>query len=74
MRRPSVVRPSAFSVIFPSETIGQIEAKFHVKLPWSGETKVYSGDFGHMTKIPATPICGKTLQKYSLPEPEDRLQ
>ena len=33
---------STFSNIFSSETNGPIEAKFHVALPWNGETKVYT--------------------------------
>ena len=51
---------SKFSNIFSSETTGPIEAKFHVKPPSDGETKVCSNGPGHMTKMAATPIYGKT--------------
>ena len=37
---------------------------------WDGRTKVYSRGLGHMTKMTATPIYGKTLQKSSSPEPK----
>ena len=59
---------SAFSNIFSSETIGPIEAKFHVEPPWDGGTKVYSNSPGHMTKVAAMHICGKSLK--SSPEPK----
>ena len=34
--------------------------------------KIHEHDAGHMTKMAATPIYGKTLQKSSLYEPVDR--
>ena len=51
---------STFSSIFSSETTGPIETKFHMQHPWDGETKVYSNGPGHMNKIAAIPIYGKT--------------
>ena len=74
--RPSVVRPSSsvrpftFSNIFFSETAWPIKAKFYVKLPWEGGTKVCINGQGHMTKMAAMPIYGKNLKKSSSPEPE----
>ena len=47
---------STFSNIFSSETTGPIEAKFHMKPPWNGGTKVCSNGPGHMTKMAAMPI------------------
>ena len=67
-RRPSVVRCLSvrrppFSKIFFSETAWPIKAKFHVKPPWEGGTKVYINGLGHMTKMAAMPIYGKNLKK-----------
>ena len=59
LRRPSSVRPSTFSNIFPSEIIGQIKLKFHMETPWDAGTKVCSNGLGHMTKMAATLIYGK---------------
>ena len=53
---------STFSNIFSSETIGPIEANFHVEPPWDG----------HMTKMAAMPIYGKNLTNSSSPEPKGR--
>ena len=44
-----------------SQTIGPIELKFHVKTPYDKLPKIYAKYFGHMTKMAATPICGKNL-------------
>ena len=55
---------STFSNIFSSETIGYIEAKFHVEPPWAGN------GLGLITNIAAMPIYGKTLKKS--PEPKGR--
>ena len=55
-----------FSNIFSSETTGLIEAKFHMKPPWEGETKVFSNGPGHMTKMATMPIYGKNLKKFLL--------
>ena len=43
---------------------------FFVEPPWEGGTKFYINGPGHMTKMAATPISGKNLQKSSSPEPE----
>ena len=62
---PSVVRrTSTFSNIFSSETTKPIKTKFHVEPLWDGGTKVYSNGPGHMTKMAAMPICGKTLKIF----------
>ena len=65
-------RPSTISNVFSSETAWPIKAKFYVEPPWEGGTKVYINGPGHMTKMAATPIYGKTLQKSSSPEPAGR--
>ena len=52
---------STFSNIFSSGTTGPIEAKFHVEPSWDGGTTVCSNGPGHMTKMAAMPIDGKTL-------------
>ena len=75
LRRPSVVRTSSsftISNIFFSETACPVEAKFYVESPWEGGTKDCMRHLGHMTKMAATPIYGKTLQKSSSPEPTGR--
>ena len=46
---------SIFSNIFSSETIGLIEAKFHVEPPWDGVTKVCSNALGQVTKSSPEP-------------------
>ena len=69
-RRPSVVRRTLsvrrppFSKIFFSETAWPIKAKFNVEPPCEGGTKVYINGPGHMTKMAATPIYGKTLKLF----------
>ena len=70
LRHPSVVRrlssvgrPSTISNIFFSETTGPIELKFHMETPKDGVTKVCSNGPGHMTKMAAMPIYGKTPLK-----------
>ena len=72
VRRPSVGVCSQCSNIFFSETAGPIKAKFYVEPPWVGGTIFCSRHLGHMTKMAATPIYGKTLQKSSSPEPVGR--
>ena len=42
-----------------------------METPWDAGTKVYSNSPGHMTKMAAMPIYGKTPLKSS-PEPEGR--
>ena len=64
VRPSSVVRPSlTITNIFFSETAWPIKAKFFVKPPWVGGTKVCSRHLGHMTKMAATPIYGKNPSK-----------
>ena len=63
VRSPSVRRPFTISNIFSSETAWPIKAKFYVEPPWEGGTKVYINGPGHMTKMAATPIYGKTPSK-----------
>ena len=41
---------------FYSETIGPIEAEFHLEPPWDDWTKFCSNGPGHMTKMAAMPI------------------
>ena len=48
------------------ETARLIEAKFHVDHPWDGGTKIYSNGPGHMTKMAAMFIYGKTLKNLLL--------
>ena len=59
----SVFRPSTFSNIFSSETIGPIELKFHMETPQDGRMKVCTNGPGHITKMAAMPICGKNPLK-----------
>ena len=62
-----VVRcPSEISNVFSSETAWPIKAKFYVEPPWEGGTKVYINGPGHMTKMAAWPIYGKTLKNLLL--------
>ena len=69
----SSVRPSStISKIFFSETAWPIKLKFYVEPPWVGGMEVCSRDLGHMTKMAATPIYGKTFQKSYSPEPVGR--
>ena len=56
----SLRHPSTFSNI-SSETTGPFELKFHMETPYDGGTKVCSKGPGHMTKMAAMPIYGKTL-------------
>ena len=57
----------------PLKPLGLIEARFHVEPPWDGGMKVYSNDPGHLTKMAAKPIYGKSLKKSSSPEPKGLL-
>ena len=66
----SIRRPHSLN-IFSSETTGPIKAKFHMKSPWEGGTKICSNCPGHMTKLATMLIYGKKLKKSS-PEPNDR--
>ena len=70
VRRPSssssIVRPFTISNVFSSETAWPINAKFYVEPPWEGVTKIYINGPGHMTKMAARPIYGKTLKNLLL--------
>ena len=57
---------STFSNIFLSETTGPIETKFHAEFSWDRGTKVRLDGPGHMTKMAAMPIYGKTLTNLLL--------
>ena len=59
-------RRPPFSNIFSSETAWPIKAKFYVEPPWEGGTKRYINCPGHMTKMAAMPIYGKTLKNLLL--------
>ena len=52
--------------IFSSETALPIKAKFYVEPPWEGGTKVCINGPGHMTKMAAMPIYGKTFKNLLL--------
>ena len=58
-----IVVPSIYLNIVFSQTIGQIELKFHVKTPYNKLAKIYTKYFGHITKMAATPIYGKNPLK-----------
>ena len=55
-----------FSKIFFSETPGPISANLHVEHPYERGTKVCIIGPGHMTKMAAMPIYGKTLKTLLL--------
>ena len=57
---------STISNIFCSVTAWTIKAKFYVEPHWEGGTKVYINGPGHLTKMAATPICGKTFENLLL--------
>ena len=63
---PGAIPP--FSKLFFSKTAWPIKAKFEVEVPWEGGKKGYMNVPGHMTKMAATPIYGKNLQKSYSPE------
>ena len=65
-RRRCCRRPP-FSNVFSSETAWPIKAKFYMEAPWEGGAKVYINGPGHMTKMAAMPIYGKTLKKSFSP-------
>ena len=60
---PKAFSAPALGLYTLEKTARPMEAKFHVKPLWVGETKVYSGHLGHMTKMAATPIYGKNPSK-----------
>ena len=68
-----VRRPSASSVIVRLSTHFKDilllnhfsnQGQFHVKPPWEGVTKVYINGPGHMKKMEATTIYGKTFKIF----------
>ena len=50
---------------FSSETIGPIVTKFHMKPPWVGGMKSFSNGPGHMIKMSAMPVYGKSVKGHS---------
>ena len=57
-----------FSKIFFSKIALPIKAKFYVEPHWEGGKKVCINGTGHMTKMAATTIYGKSLKKSSSTE------
>ena len=53
---------STFSNFFCLETAGPIETKFHVEPPYDRGTRICSNGPGHITKMAAMPIYGKSLK------------
>ena len=60
VRRPLFVRQH-FQTSSPHETTGPIKLKFHMETPKDAGKKICSNGPGHMTKMAAMPIYGKTL-------------
>ena len=58
-----ILRPQCSNIF--SITAWLIKAKFYVKPPWVGGTKVSSRHLGHMTKMTSIPIYDKTPSKIS---------
>ena len=52
--------------MFFSETVWPINAKFHEEPPWELGKKVYINGTGHMTKMAAMFIYGKTFKNLLL--------
>ena len=65
-----VSRPHPLNIFSP-ETASTIKVKFHMVPPCDGGIKVCLNGLGHMTKMSAVPIYGKTLKSPS-PEPKGR--
>ena len=61
---------SVFSNFFFLENARPNEAKFLVKPPWDGGTKVCLNGPGHMATMAAMAIYGKNLKKSSSLEPK----
>ena len=61
LRRPPVVCPSIFTNDFYSETTGPIVTKFHLQSSGTLGMKSCSNRQGHMAKMAAMSIYGKTL-------------
>ena len=62
-QRPSVVVHNFKHLLLQNRLANQ--AKFYMKPPWVGGTKVRSQHLGHMTKMAATPIYGKKTKNPS---------
>ena len=58
--RPLILESHQYIKTVFSQTIGQIELKFHVKTSYEKLAKIYAKYFGHMTKMTATPIYGNS--------------
>ena len=65
--QPQSVGPAIniFKHLLP-ETTGPIKLKFHMETPLDAGTKVCSNGPGHMTKMVAMPIYGKTFKNLLL--------
>ena len=59
-------RHPPFSNVFSSETAWPIKTKFNVEPPWEGGTKDYINGPGHITKMAAMPIHGKSHKNLLL--------
>ena len=57
---------STFLNFFSLETARPIEAKFHADHPWDVGTKIFANGPGHMTKMAAMPIYGKSIKNLLL--------
>ena len=61
--------PPFSKIFFFSQITRPIKANFYFEPAWEGGgEKVYINGTGHMTKMAATPIYGKNLQKSSSTE------
>ena len=63
---------STFAIFFSLKTAEPTEAKFHMKPPWDGGTKICSNGPGHMTSMAAIHIYSKNLKKSPSLEPKRR--
>ena len=66
--RPSVRRPTSFSISFPYEASRTIGTKFHIEAPDSGEKKVYTNSSSLLAKMAKMPMYGKNAIKFFYPE------
>ena len=71
-RNPPSSSVHTFKNIISSNTTGPTEVTFYMEIQSLAETKVYVIGPGHITKMAAVPIYGKTLQKSSSPAPKVR--
>ena len=63
---------STFAIFFSLKTAEPTEAKFHMKPPWDGGTKICSNGPGYMTSMAAIHIYSKNLKKSPSLEPKRR--